>query len=102
LVRIPESVRALLWEYDVPDEPEGPAWERAIIERVMSRGVLKDMRWLVATFDRAALAAYLESRGARALRPRELRFWSDWCRVPANRAAAWVRSAREREARWRG
>ena len=101
-MQIPETVRALLWEYDVPDEPEGPAWERAIIERVMSRGVLEDMRWLVATFDRATLATYLENRGARALPPRELRFWSAWCRVPAILADAWVRSAREREARWRG
>lgn len=102
LMLIPDPIRALLWEYDVPEEPGGPVWERAIVERVMSRGRLDDMRWLVATFDRPALAAYLQDRGARVLPPRELRFWSTWCNVPVRQADAWVHAAREREAAWRG
>jgi hypothetical protein len=102
LMLIPDSIRALLWEYDVPKGPAGPEWDRAIVERVMSRGRLDDMRWLVATFDRPALTAYLQARGARVLPPRELRFWSTWCGVPSLQANAWVRSARARETAWRG
>jgi hypothetical protein len=102
LVEIPESVRALLWEYDVPEEPDGAVWERAIVERVMSGGGLADMRWLVATFDRAQLAAYLADRGARVLPPRELRFWSTWCGIPARQADSWVEASRARTAAWRG
>ena len=101
-MKISASIRALLWEYDVPAEPTGAAWERAIMERVMSRGRLDDMRWLVATFDRPTLTGYLLERGARVLPPRELRFWSTWCDIPSQRADAWVRTARERAVAWRG
>lgn len=92
----------MLSDFELPSAPSGPRWERVVIERVMARGTLADMRWLVAAFDRDRLAAYLAERGRRILPPRELRFWATICHVPEAEADAWVRAARERERMWRG
>jgi hypothetical protein len=101
-VKIPESVRALLWEYNLPDGDLGHEWERTVIERVMARGRLADMRWLLRAFERPMLLAFLSTRGRRALAPRELRFWSRICAVPGEVADAWVAEARAKEQAWRG
>jgi hypothetical protein len=101
-VDLPASVQRLLSDYDIPATPSGPGWERVVIERVMARGTLADMRWLLASFDRDRLAAYLAERGRRVLPPRELRFWATICRVPAAEADSWLHAARERERMWRG
>lgn len=101
-MEIPESVRRLLWEYDPPRSSSSAEWERIVIERVMARGGWAEMRWLVRTFDRNALASYLRARGRRALAPRELRFWCTVSGVEAAEAGVWVQAARERERTWRG
>ena len=101
-MNFPESVRALLREYDTSAGTDGPAWERAATERVMLRGLLEDMRWLLATFGRDRLRAFLSERGRRVLPPRELRFWCTICDVPQHDADAWVVESRERERAWRG
>jgi len=101
-VTIPESVRALLREYDVPDGELGREWERTVVERVMTSGRLADMRWLLESFERARLRDFLISRGRRALAPREMRFWSLLCGVPPHLADAWVAASRSRECAWRG
>lgn len=101
-MNFPESVRALLHEYDTSAGTDGPAWERAAMERVMLRGLLEDMRWLLATFGRDRLRDFLEERGRRVLPPRELRFWCTICGTPRDDADAWVDEARRSERAWRG
>lgn len=98
---VPDAIRLLLHDYAVPARLDGPVWERAIMERVMERGSWDDMRWLVATFGRARLAAYLRERGQRVLPPRELRFWSLVSGIPEPIADGWVRAARDRMSAWR-
>lgn len=98
---LPDSVRLLLREYATPPRLAGPAWERVVVERVMERGSWEDMRWLLAEFGRLRLAQYLRERGFRVLPPRELRFWSLVCGIPAFLADEWVRSARDRVRAWR-
>ena len=101
-MQLPASVRQLLWEYDTADGAPSGRWERVAMERVMERGTLDDMRWLLSTFGRDRLREFLEERGRRVLPPRELRFWSRVCRVHEPRADRWVEEARERERVWRG
>jgi hypothetical protein len=101
-VTIPPSVRALLHDLEVPPEPSGVDWERAIIERVMARGGWADMRWLLASFGRARLAAFLAEQGHRMLPPREVRFWATVCHAGKGDADRWVASAVEAEQAWRG
>jgi hypothetical protein len=99
---IPQSILDLMWEYDsaalaaLPDLPD------SLIERVMARGRWQDMRWLLDTAGRETLRRFLESRGARSLEPREIRFWSWISGVPEEKADEWTREARKREAAWRG
>ena len=99
---LPESVRALLYEYDASAGTDGPAWERAAIERVMLRGRMEDMRWLLATFERDRLRTFLAERGHRVLPPRELRFWCTVCGTQQTDADTWVDEARRSERAWRG
>ncbi len=89
-------------DYDLATESHGRAWERAAIERVMSRGLWADMRWLLESFDQAQLRQFLTGRGRRTLPPRELRFWGTICRVAPPELDRWVDAARRREGTWRG
>jgi len=70
----PDSVKRLLWEFDTTSIPRGDLTP-ILFERVMTRGGLEDMRWLLHTFDRAELRAYVEREGALRFPPRELAFW---------------------------
>lgn len=101
-MELPQSVRTLLSEYDLREGTDGAGWQRAAVERVMSRGRWEEMRWLLAAFDRDRLRSYLGGRGRRALSPRELRFWCMVCEVPPAQADVWVAEARSRERAWRG
>jgi hypothetical protein len=101
-VQLPESVCRLLWDYNLAAGSDGPAWERVVIERIMTRGRWSDMRWLLASFDRERLRRFLIDRGRRVLPPRELRFWGTVCGVAPAELDRWVGSARRREGAWRG
>lgn len=101
-VLLPASVRELLWEYKAGPDSTGPGWERTAIERVMLRGRMEDMRWLLATFGRDCLRTFLAERGRRVLPPRELRFWCTISGTPRDEADAWVDEARRSERAWRG
>jgi hypothetical protein len=100
-MKIPATVRTLLWEYSLDEIPSGERWQSTIIERVMQRGCWDDMLWLLRAFDRERLQVFLERRGRRALAPRELRFWARICEVPETEQDTWVHEARARERAWR-
>ena len=98
---IPPCVRELLWEYDLDDPQIVDRLEQVLVERVMERGGWEAMRWLLESFDRADLRAFLERRGRRVLPARELRFWAWASGVPDPTTTSWVRTTRERETLWR-
>jgi hypothetical protein len=101
-MEIPATIRDLLWEYSSDESPfEGPA-ENTVVERVMQLGGWDEMRWLLKSFSRDRLRAYLEHRGRRVLAPRELRFWTFVCGVPLEEQDGWAEQARRRERAWRG
>ena len=100
-MKIPSTIRSLLWEYSFGETASDARWDSTIIERVMQRGCWDDMLWLLRTFDRERLRAFLERRGKRALAPRELRFWARICSVPDDEQDTWVYEARKREHAWR-
>jgi hypothetical protein len=98
---IPDHVLALMWEYDPAWFSQAEGIPDALIERVMIRGGLWEMQWLLASVERTRLRAYLGGRGHRVLPPRELRFWSWIAEVRGREADLWVREARDREASWK-
>jgi len=101
-MEIPESVRELLWEYDLGDPGVVNRLERVMMERVMERGGWDAMQWLLRSFGREKLRRFVEDRGRRVLPARELRFWTWVCGVPEEVAGDWVGQARARELAWRG
>ena len=98
----PEPVERLLWEYDLEALEEEPELPAIVIERVMARGGLEPMRWLLKSTSPERRRRFLEERGRKVLAPRELNFWALFSSVPEERTAEWVREARKREAAWRG
>ncbi len=90
-----------MWEYDIPTLSRMDEIPDAVIERVMGEGGLAEMRWLLRAVPETRLRDYLRDRGRRVLRPRELRFWTWFLRIPAEEADDWVQSARQAEGVWR-
>ena len=99
---LPAAVLDLMWEYDLTSLARSAELPDAVIGRVMERGSLETMRWLLEVAGRDRLRAFLERRGARSLPPRELRFWCWTVGIPEPRATDWVRQAQGRQAAWRG
>jgi len=98
---IPENILRLMWEYDEAALQATTDLPDSVLERVMERGGLSEMRWLLATVERGRLRSYLKSRGRRALPPRELRFWCRMAGIEEPVASGWVAKARAREQSWR-
>ncbi len=90
-----------MWEYDGAGLEDAAELPDAVLERVMARGGISQMRWLLRAVERRRLAGYLEKRGRRALAPRELRFWCRMAGIEKDVADAWVDAARAHERSWR-
>ena len=102
MVEVPDSVRALLWEYDTDALDSGHTVPDVVVERVTARGGWAEMCWLLVNQSRHELRRFLERRGRHVLPPRELSFWALASGIPESQSADWVREARARESRWRG
>lgn len=70
-----DEVRMLLWDVD-PSTTDVDRDATRICERVMTRGSLEAMRWLLRTYDVQQLREHLARVGPRGMPPRELAFWS--------------------------
>jgi hypothetical protein len=64
----------LFWEIDV-ETLDLAAHRDYVMERVMTRGTLAAMRWLVQTYSREEIGDFVRRRGDR-LTPRDRAFWS--------------------------
>lgn len=71
---LPEDVRRLLWDVDAASASL-PATRPLLFERVMTRGSLAGMRWLLVSFARDELRAFVQGPRGAFLPPRELAFW---------------------------
>jgi len=74
LAEAPQSVRTLLWDVDLEsiDLQRDHAY---VCERVMARGGLAAMRWLIRTYEQDTLRAIVASPAGARLAPRERAFW---------------------------
>lgn len=77
---IPAELERLFWDVD-PAAIDLELHRDYVIERVMARGTWPAMRWLIARFEKAQLADFLQRRGDR-LAPRNRAFWSLIADVP--------------------
>lgn len=71
---LPAELATLFWEID-PGALDLRKHRDYVLERVMTRGGLRAMRWLRATYGNDEIAEFLQRRGDR-LAPRERAFWS--------------------------
>ena len=71
---LPPEVRQLLWDIE-PAAVDADRHAALLFERVMTRGSLDAMRWLLASFPADSLRQYVEGPGTRSLPPREAAFW---------------------------
>ena len=71
---VPDELRWLFWDID----PESLDLERHrdyVLERVMSRGDLAAIHWIVGTYPVSVFGDFLARKGA-CLTPRDRAFWS--------------------------
>lgn len=101
-MKIPQTIKKLLWEYDLDEIAGATDMPDSVIERVMVAGGWAEMRWLIHEAGIDRLRSYLDARGARVLPAREIAFWGLACSFPDALVREWVSAARERQAAWRG
>ncbi len=98
--RLPRRLAWLFWEA-APRTIDLDAHERSIIPRVLERGRLIDVQWLLATYGRARIHRFLRDVGHPELTPRTIAFWraalrakdESWADPRASRpisAAPWI------------
>jgi hypothetical protein len=66
-----------------------------VIRRVTAEGGWREMSLLRSRIGDQAIRDVIESTEARGLSPQRIRFWQLLLGLPARRADAWVRRARE-------
>lgn len=96
---VPESLFGFFWE----SEPETIHIIRHgdfVMGRIMERGNWEAMRWLLETYSKKQLAAFLEKRGRRILPPRELNYWSLITGIAKEKRTDWVRKSMENKSVW--
>jgi hypothetical protein len=77
---IPTELAWLFWDVD-PTQVDLAHHRDYVLERIMTRGDLLAMRWLIAQVEKPVLAEFLAWRGDR-LTPRDRAFWSLMADVP--------------------
>ncbi len=90
---LPETVRALFWEYDA----EALSWKAdrdLVIHRVLTEGGWEAVRWLRGRAGDEALRAWIVEREGGALSARQLRFWQLVLDLPAAHVDAWIKTRR--------
>lgn len=91
---VPSLLRHLFWDF--PGKALSLDRDRElVVRRVAGEGGLREMRWLRTRIGDTAIREILERTHARGLSPQRIRFWQLLLRLPAPRANAWVRAARE-------
>lgn len=74
MYRIPESIRVLLWEYDIKkNDPE--KIERMIIERILQFGDIKQLRWAFKNIGYTKIIDYFSARGWQIFSDVNYSFW---------------------------
>jgi hypothetical protein len=98
--RLPESMRALLWDHDI--ESMSVDHDRGlIIERILAHGDLPHIRWAYATYGEVELRAWIRRTRGRALPRKPLLFWARRLDVPSDELSRWLEE-RQRSRFWRG
>lgn len=98
--RLPRRLAWLFWDAD-PRRIDLDAHERAIIPRVLERGRLVDVQWLLDTYGRDRVHWFLRDVGHPELSARTISFWraalaaedESWADPRASRpisAAPWI------------
>ena len=72
---IPAKLKTLFPEYEVSRLNAGRD-RMLLISRVLDRGRLKDVRWLIGRLPKRDILRFLKEDGARLMSRRSLRFWS--------------------------
>ncbi len=70
---IPQTIRRYFWDVD-SRLLDSARHERQIIERLLERGDMESIRWLLHTYDRSRIADV--ARVGRSLSPKSRNFWN--------------------------
>lgn len=92
---VPESLRWLFWELET-DELDLERHAAYVIARILERGRMEDVDWVLATYGEARVHGFFRDVGHPELSPRTLSFWRAYFQAKDERwadTAAWRRSS---------
>ena len=93
---LPESTKLLFPEYEFKQmEPE--AYASVIMERILERGSVAEVRWLLDRYGVRRLATWLRRYGYRALSPRPFEYWRWVPGIKRFRRPPWDRARKSKE-----
>lgn len=71
---VPRKHRWLFWDVE-PGTLDVARHRDYILPRVLERGGIEDVRWLIATYGTSEIHAFLRDRGSPELSRRTVQFW---------------------------
>lgn len=74
-LRLPDRVRALAWDVD-PGALDRERHSSYVMERVLELGDPEACRWLLDSYGRNRVRAFVQAEGPRRLTPRALNYWA--------------------------
>ena len=95
---LPESSGWLFPEYNF-DRMEPESYAPVIMGRILERGSIEEVRWLLAQYGTRRLGAWLRRYGYRALSPRTFEYWRWVLGIRRFRRPPWERG-RKIKASW--
>lgn len=92
---LPEKLRWLFWEVD-PGEIDVERHADYVIARIVERGRMEDVDWVLATYGEDRVHRFFRDVGHPELSPRTLSFWRAYFQAKDERwadTAAWRKSS---------
>jgi len=89
---LPRTLERLFWDCDLP----ALSWREHrdfIIGRVLSRGRLEDLRWLLGKLGKKRLRDWIVAHQGRGLSVRQMCFWETILGLPHEQVSEWIRKA---------
>ena len=79
---IPSTLHRYFWDVD-PELLDSAKHERPIIERLLEKGDMESVRWMLKTYDQGRVADVV--RVSRSLSPKSRNFWQLFLKItPSN------------------
>lgn len=86
---LPVQLRPLFWQHNFSDL-RLPRDRDYVIDRILTRGTLPDIQWVIHNVGKPTIKDWIYRRGALVLCPRRLSFWKVILEIPRSDVKRWL------------